>query len=107
MTTVTFFKSGSEITGFEIKGHSGFACEGEDIVCSAISSASAMAANTVTEIIGDRAEITEKDGYLKFSVSGLSQSSQDTLRGLEFHFIQLSEQYPENIKIKYGGKSDA
>ena len=107
MTSVTFFKSGSEITGFEIKGHSGFASEGEDIVCSAISSAAIMAANTVTEIVGDKADITEDDGYLRFESSSLSGSSHDILRGLEIHLKQISEQYPSNIKINYGGNTDA
>ena len=107
MTTVTFYTEGSEITGFEIKGHTGFACEGEDIVCSAISSAAIMAANTVTEITGDRAEISEGDGYLRFSGNGLSACSKDILRGLEFHLKQISEQYPSNIKIKYGGNTNA
>ena len=39
MTTVTFQTEGSRIVGFEVKGHSGYAPEGEDIVCAAITSA--------------------------------------------------------------------
>ena len=38
MTTVTFQTEGSRIVGFEVKGHSGYAPEGEDIVCAAGSS---------------------------------------------------------------------
>ena len=33
MTTVTFCSEGSRIVGFEVKGHSGYAPQGEDIVC--------------------------------------------------------------------------
>ncbi len=107
MTGVTFFRSGSDITGFEIKGHTGFAAQGVDIVCSAVSSAAIMAVNTVTEIIGDIAEVTEDDGYLRFTVSPLSDASKAVLKGLEFHLKQVSEQYPAYIKIKYGGNSNA
>ena len=39
MTTVTFHSEGSRLTGFEMKGHSGYAPQGEDIVCAALSSA--------------------------------------------------------------------
>jgi len=39
MTTVTFHIEGSRITGFEMQGHSGYAPQGEDIVCAALTSA--------------------------------------------------------------------
>ena len=39
MTTATFFSEGSRIVGFEIKGHTGHAPAGEDIVCAAVTSA--------------------------------------------------------------------
>ena len=107
MTQVRFYIDENRLTGFEISGHTGFALEGSDIVCAAISSAAIMAANTVTEIIGDKAEITEKDGYLKFTLADGSDASTKVLEGLKLHFMQISEQYPDNIKIIYGGKSNA
>ena len=39
MTTVTFLTEESRIIGFDAKGHSGYAEEGEDIVCAAVTSA--------------------------------------------------------------------
>ena len=36
MTTVTFYSEGSRLTGLEMKGHSGYAPQGEDIVCAAL-----------------------------------------------------------------------
>ncbi|MBR5113364.1 MAG: ribosomal-processing cysteine protease Prp, partial [Clostridia bacterium] len=66
MTQVRFYIDENRLTGFEISGHSCFALKGSDIVCAAISSAAIMAANTITEVIGDRADISEKDGYLNF-----------------------------------------
>ena len=36
MTTVTFHTEGSRIVSFEVQGHSGYAPEGEDIVCAAV-----------------------------------------------------------------------
>ena len=38
MTTITFRTEGDRIVGFDSQGHSGYAEEGEDIVCAAISS---------------------------------------------------------------------
>ena len=37
MTTVKIFKNKQIITGFVVSGHSGYAEEGSDIICSAIS----------------------------------------------------------------------
>ena len=57
MTKVKFFADEKGLCGFEIKGHSSKNCDDElgKIVCAAVSSAAYMAANTVTEIIGDKA----------------------------------------------------
>mgnify|MGYP003303931261 CR=1 FL=1 len=38
MTTITFRSEGGRIIGFDSQGHSGYAEEGEDIVCAAITS---------------------------------------------------------------------
>ena len=66
MIKVTFFKKQGNFTGFEISGHSGFAEEGSDIVCSAVSSVAYMVANTLTEVSKVKADIVLDDGYLKF-----------------------------------------
>lgn len=107
MTQVRFQIDDNRLTGFEISGHSGFALEGSDIVCAAISSAAIMAANTVTEIIGGKADITENEGYLRFSLIDTDIESVKVLEGLRLHLMQISEQYPDNIKIIYGGKQNA
>ena len=107
MTQVRFQIDDNRLTGFEISGHSGFALEGSDIVCAAISSAAIMAANTVTEIIRGKADITEKDGYLRFTLIDAGDESVKVLEGLRLHLTQISEQYPDNIKIIYGGKQNA
>ena len=36
MTTVSFQTTGERIVGFTVKGHTGFADAGEDILCAAI-----------------------------------------------------------------------
>ena len=39
MTTVTFHSAQGRIDGFVVEGHSGYAEEGADIVCAAVSAA--------------------------------------------------------------------
>lgn len=58
-----------------------------------------MAANTVTEIIKVHADISEQDGYLKFSVGEENDSATAVLDGLKLHLTELSKQYPKKIKV--------
>ena len=98
MITVHFFKSGGNLTGFEIKGHALFAEHGTDIVCAAASSAAIMAANTITEVFAQAAEVETGEGYLLLK-GVTSEAAQGVLAGLQLHLEQLSEQYPANITV--------
>mgnify|MGYP002623302544 CR=1 FL=1 len=83
---------------FILKGHSGSAERGKDIVCAAVSSAAYMAANTVTEILKVPAKADVRDGYMEFEFSG-SDTATSIIRGLKLHISELSKQYPNFIKI--------
>ncbi len=101
MTKVIFTVDGGLICGFEMSGHSDYSEEGSDIVCSALSSAAIMAANTITEVQKIDAQITEGDGYLKLSVSPeQARQARVTLDGLLLHFSALSQEYKQFIKIQ-------
>ena len=52
MTVVTFSSQGSRLVGFEVKGHSGYAGAGEDIVCAAVTSAVRLVEATVNDVMG-------------------------------------------------------
>ncbi len=97
MIKVTFFKKQGNFTGFEISGHSGFAEEGADIVCSAVSSVAYMVANTLTEVAGVKADIALDDGYLKFTSESCAETVQIIYKGMALHLNALAEQYDEYI----------
>ena len=104
MTSVKFLVDEIGLIGFEISGHSSIDCEDEigKIVCSAISSAAYMVANTITEIIGDIADIEVSEAKMLLKVLNPTKSSIDVLEGFRLHLTELSNQYSNNIKI-YGG----
>ena len=100
MTTVTFHSEGSRLESFEVKGHSGYAQEGEDIVCAALSAMTMLIVNTVEvsyasdveyTIDEDTADITvkvpavldlsEENEAKRFAIGGLIQG----------YFIQLMD----------------
>ena len=89
----------NRLTGFTVKGHSGTAARGSDIVCAAVSSAAYMTVNTLTEIVNAQTEIEVKDGFLHCNVLNGNDSARVILEGFRLHMEQLCEQYPTAIKI--------
>lgn len=101
MTQVKFLLKGESIFGFEIKGHSSQDCDdGEgSLVCAAVSSAAYMAANTITEIIGDSCKTTVDDALMRIEVNNPCSETVAVLLGLKLHLTELSKQYGKRIKI--------
>ncbi len=101
MTKVRFFKSGEKLIGFSAIGHSTSGCADETgrLVCSAISSAAYMTANTITEIVGDKAEIDEADGKMIIKIKNPSDKSVAVLEGFKLHIEQLAKDYSNSITI--------
>jgi hypothetical protein len=101
MIRVRFFEDSAGIpVGFRIEGHSGAGSSGNDIVCSAVSSAAYLAANTVTDVIGADARVEARDGFMLVRVSEKDAGScRAVLKGFENHMDQLRDQYPGFIHI--------
>ena len=97
MIKAVFFISGKNISGFSITGHANYS-EGDDIVCASVSSAAYMAANTLTDVIGAKADIEERGGRMSLRTDSAAPEVQTVLKGLRLHLNQLADQYPENIR---------
>lgn len=106
MTNVKFLADKDGLYGFHISGHSSRDCDDEvgKIVCSAVSSAAYMAANTVIEIIGDKYEAEVDEAEMLFKVKNPSNASKIVLNGLALHLKELSDQYGNNIRLHGGAK---
>ena len=107
MTKIKFLADKGTICGFEISGHSSKNSDDEigKIVCAAVSSAAYMAANTITEIIGDECLVEVDDARMYLKVKTPSLQSQKVLLGLRLHLSELSNQYDNNIRL-HGGAED-
>lgn len=101
MTEVKFFAEKGRLYGFSISGHSSVNCDDDEgkLVCSAVSSAVYMTANTITDIIGDKADISESDAKLSLKVKNPDAKTITVLEGLQLHLEQLSFQYKDRISI--------
>ena len=106
MTTITFRSEGSRITGFDSQGHSGYAEEGEDIVCAGITSAIRLVEATINDVLGLAAsvKVREEDAFISLRLpGGLGQTAESTcqalLTGLMVYFAELHDEFPDNIEV--------
>lgn len=106
MTTVTFRTEGSRIVGFDVRGHSGYAEKGADIVCAAVTSAVRLVEATVNDVLGLAASVKVREREASISLrlpGGLAPTAesacQAVLTGLMVYFTELHGEYPENIEV--------
>ena len=106
MTTVSFHLEDSRIVAFEVKGHSGYAADGSDIVCAAVTSAVRMVECTINDVLGLGAAVKVNEKTAKIALylpGGLSASADNTcqtvLTGLMVYLTELHEEYPDNITV--------
>ena len=106
MTTVQFHTEGSRITGFEARGHSGYAEEGADIVCAAVTSAVRLVECTLHAVMGLGApvKVREADASIALRLPGglsaaAESAAQSLLTGLMVYLTTLRDEYPEHIEV--------
>ena len=93
-------------SGFEAKGHSGYAEAGADIVCAAVTSAVRLAEPTVNDVLGLAAsvKVREEDASISLRLPGgldevTESTCQSLMTGLMVYFAQLHDEYPDNIEV--------
>ena len=106
MTTVTFHSEGSRITGFTVEGHSGYASEGADILCAAITSAVRLAECAINDVLGLEAsvKVKQQDASISLKLPGsLGQTNESTcqtlLTAMMLYFCELHEEYPDHLIV--------
>ena len=107
MTHILIKKSGENIIGFELDGHTGYSVEGEDIVCAGLSCIAQtaclgllMVAKVQIDMVTD-----EQKGYLRCDLpKGLSTSvmhdCQIILNTALVGFYDLREGYSDFIELE-------
>ena len=107
MTRCILFRDAEgRYTGFEVKGHSGYAEAGSDIVCAAVTSAVRLVECSLNDVLGLGAavNVSEKDAKIGFYLpGGLSASADNTcqtvLTGLMVYLTELHDEFPDNLTV--------
>ena len=104
MINVCMIKENGHYKKFVIDGHAGYAEEGEDIVCAAVSALVINAINSIEEFTEDAFTMDCKDGQIsnwEFT-SDISASSELLMKSLMLGLENIERSYGEEyLKISY------
>ena len=105
MTTVRIYRKAGAVSGIEISGHSGYAAEGGDIVCAAVTSAVRYAEVLLNEVLdqGIHFECDPESVSISFSDPSPADGSKSgrgaVFQGFARYMEQLSVEYPDYLKV--------
>ena len=104
MTRCEFFTEDDRITGFSVSGHSGYAEEGSDIVCAAVSAVVSMAEATINDVCGAKAKVRVKNDTARITLTlpascDEEESVQAVLAGMMLYLCSLRDEYPDYIEV--------
>lgn len=83
-----------------IKGHSGYAEEGFDIVCASVSSIAITTVNSLLRIDEDCIDYIEKDGYLNIKIKKHNETIDKLMDNMIDLLKELEKDYEEYIEIR-------
>ena len=104
MTKVEIFNQGGRINGFSVSGHSGYAEEGSDIVCAAVTTAVKFAEATINDALGDHANtrVREEEPRITLTLPAVCDDEdavQAVLTGFVLTMCSLRDDYPDYIEV--------
>ena len=99
MTKVTFYQnSEQQCVGFDVNSHAGYAEEGEDIVCAAISALVINTVNCLEELAGEKIKVNtlEETGFIKCDFpDDLQEKSVFLIDSMIYGLQNISKEYGE------------
>lgn len=102
MTKVTFSSQGGKLLSVDILGHAGYAAEGEDIVCAAISSAVMLTTVLLDDVQHVPVDSTadEEDTHIHIALlEGGVERGQEALQALRLYLSVLEQNYPDFLNV--------
>lgn len=100
MTTIRVSSEGGKITGFSCKGHSGYAEEGSDIVCAAVSILTQTAVNALETVAGVKPVIKVRDGLLEARLPETeNHDAQVILQSMVQGLRDISDGYADYVRL--------
>ena len=112
MTKITFFRSGGSFYGFQEEGHTGYADEGQDILCAALSAMTMLIVNTIEIAYASDVDYSVDEGATNIKVmskAALAEFEDDDNKryavsglfcGYFYQLNDLAEEYYDNLSVE-------
>ena len=104
MISVTIYRAGHQYRGFLCEGHAGYAEEGYDIICSAVSALTVNTINSIETLTEDEINVEQgqEGGYLRLDLLGsVSVESCILMSSLVLGLQMIEENYgSEFVKVQ-------
>lgn len=102
MITVTVTKKNNSYTEFTSRGHAGYAEEGQDIICAAVSVLVINTVNSLETLTHDRISVEENDGYVSFSfIEPATEGGTLLMDSLVLGLTEIENSYSKKyLKVK-------
>ena len=107
MINLVFKENNGKILGFTCNGHSGYASEGADIVCAAISTLVQNAEICLSEVLNIKLSISRDDKNAKFNLKFAKNVSneeiekgQAILQSLKISSQRIEKQFKKYLKVE-------
>ncbi|MCL2088516.1 MAG: ribosomal-processing cysteine protease Prp [Oscillospiraceae bacterium] len=99
MIKIEFYQKGKELIGFTIRGHSGYAQRGQDIVCAGVSSATELVINTIINSFDKNTKIRMGENSVYFLLGKETKSACALLKSYYLHIKGIAEEYKDTVRI--------
>ena len=100
---VRFYKDRKgTVYGFQVSGHSEFAPDGNDILCSAVSALTITAVNAIETFTKDPVDteaMNEEEGFLHFTLKKVSKESKLLLDALMLGLKDIEKSYERYLSV--------
>ena len=104
MITITVKKRNGNYLEFVSKGHAGYAEEGQDIVCAAVSVLIITTVNSLEKFTDDKFDVQEKDGFVSIHFrNDLSERGMLLMDSLLLGLTEIAGSYNNRyltVKVK-------
>lgn len=86
-------------TGITVDGHAGYAEQGKDIVCAAVSVLTQTLAISLDGLTNDRITLSQHEGHMRIDYKNLSERGQLLVDSFFIGICGVAESYPGYLKI--------
>ena len=102
MITVTIYKHSDQYRGFRCEGHAGYAEEGYDIVCAAVSVLTVNTVNSIETFTEDAFSGEGKDGFISCKLTGdVSKETTLLMDSMVLGLTSIQENYDNYMQLRF------